>query len=83
MMTMKNKNILDEAHISIAMPDGSTCRAYFPFQVYSTDDGSGEIVRFSWAGINKLNDALEAHLKRETLTDLPHSPSRTEMRSIE
>jgi hypothetical protein len=64
---MKNKDILDEAHISIAMPD----------------DGSGEIVRFSWAGINKLNDALEAHLKREVLTDLPHSPSRTAMRSIE
>jgi hypothetical protein len=82
-MTTKNKDILDEAHISIAMPDGSTCRAYFPFQVYSTDDGSGEIVRFSWAGINKLNDAIKAHLKRETLTDLPHSPSRTAMRSIE
>jgi hypothetical protein len=80
---MKNKDIWDESHMSIAMPDGSTCRAYFPFQVYSTDDGSGEIVRFSWAGITKLNEAIEAHMKRETLTDLPHSPTRTALRSIE
>jgi hypothetical protein len=96
-----NNAISDESHISIAMPDGSTCRAYFPFQVYSTDDGSGEIVRFSWEGVNKLTDAIEAHLKRdgvrsiesphlpelvetrEILTDLPHSPARTAMRSID
>jgi hypothetical protein len=89
-----------DSHISIAMPDGETCRAFFPFQVYSTDDG-GEIVRFSWDGMNKLNEAIETHLKRdgvrsiesphlpelietrEILTDLPHSPERTLMRSID
>ena len=89
-----------DSHISIAMPDGETCRAFFPFQVYSTDDG-GEIVRFSWDGVNKLTEAIEAHLTRngvrsiesphlpelietrEILTDLPHSPERTQMRSID
>lgn len=86
----------NDSHISIAMPDGETCRAFFPFQVYSTDDG-GKIVRFSWEGVNKLNEVIEAHLKRdgvrliesphlpelietrEVLTDLPHSPERTQL----
>jgi hypothetical protein len=76
----------EDSHISIAMPDGETCRAFFPFQVYSTEDG-GEIVRFSWDGVNKLTDAIEAHLKgnrlNQLLTDLPHSPERTQMRSID
>ncbi len=89
-----------DSHISIAMPDGETCRAFFPFQIYSTDDG-GEIVRFSWEGVNKLTEAIDTHLKRngvrsiesphlpelietrEILTGLPHSPERTQMRSID
>ena len=36
-----------DSHISIAMPEGTTCRAYVPFQVYSSDDG-GEIVRLDF-----------------------------------
>lgn len=87
-----------DSHILIAMPDGETCRAFFPFQIYSTDDG-GEIVRFSWEGVNKLTEAIKTHLKqngtrsiesphlpelietREILTDLPHSPERTQIPS--
>jgi hypothetical protein len=89
-----------DSHCSIAMPNGDTCRIYTPFQVYATDEG-GDIVRFNWAGVNAIYDAIETHLKgnevpsieapylpgpielRETLTDLPHSPERTLMRSID
>jgi hypothetical protein len=85
-----------DSHFSIAMPNGDTCRIYTPFQVYATDEG-GEIVRFSWAGLNAIYDAIDAHLEgnkvqsiespylpgpiemRETLTDLPHSPQRTQL----
>jgi hypothetical protein len=50
----------EDSHISISMPYGETCCAFFPFQVYSTDEG-GEIVRFSWEGVNKLTEAIETH----------------------
>jgi hypothetical protein len=86
----------EDSHFSIAMPNGDTCRIYTPFQVYATDDG-GEIVRFNWAGLNAIYEAIDAHLEsnkvqsiespylpgpiemRETLTDLPHSPQRTQL----
>ena len=43
-----------DSHISIAMPEGTTCRAYIPFQVYSSDDG-GEIVRLDYKDIIELS----------------------------
>jgi hypothetical protein len=84
------------SHISIAMPDGTTCNAFIQFQVYSNDEG-GKIVRFSSGELLRLYEAIEAHCKghgvrsiespylpeaielRETLTDLPHSPQRTQL----
>jgi hypothetical protein len=89
----------DLPHISIAMPDGQTCRAFFPFEVYD----EGKIVRMSWDAVNKINEAIDAHINnsidhpvppvksiespylpgsielRETLTNLPHSPERTQL----
>jgi hypothetical protein len=72
------------SHFSIAMPDGTTCRAYVPFQVYSTDEG-GEIVRLDFANFVKLGAIVASNRKtmRQVLTDLPHSPERTAMMSIE
>jgi hypothetical protein len=74
----------EDSHISIAMPDGTTCRAYIPFQVYSSDEG-GEIVRLDFAVFVRLATVVAANRKksRQVLTDLPHSPARTLMRSIE
>jgi hypothetical protein len=74
----------NDSHISIAMPDGTTCRAYLPFQVYSTDDG-GEIVRMDYSAFVPLAVmvATQQARSRQILTDLPHSPERTAMRSIE
>jgi hypothetical protein len=78
-----------DSHFSIAMPNGDTCRIYTHFHVYATDEG-GEIVRFNCVVLKQICDAVAAHLKgnevqsielRETLTDLPHSPERTLMRS--
>ena len=73
-----------DSHISIAMPEGTTCRAYIPFQVYSSDDG-GEIVRLDYKDFIELATVVAEDRKqlRQTLTDLPHSPARTAMRSIE
>jgi hypothetical protein len=87
----------EDSHISIAMPDGTTCRVYIPFQVYAGDDG-GEIVRFGITSFTALAMSVEAHLNptgqaaavlksnpsfpnqpRQTLTDLPHSPERTQL----
>jgi hypothetical protein len=67
------------SHFSIAMPDGTTCRAYVPFQVYSTDEG-GEIVRLDYAVFVRLAAIVATNVKtmRQVLTDLPHSPERTE-----
>jgi hypothetical protein len=67
------------SHFSIAMPDGTTCRAYVPFQVYSTDEG-GEIVRLDFADFVRLGVIVASNRKtmRQVLTDLPHSPARTE-----
>jgi hypothetical protein len=74
----------EDSHISIAMPDGTTCRAFVPFQVYSSDDG-GEIVRFDFSVFTKLAAIVASNRKTmsQTLTDLTHSPGRTLMRSIE
>ena len=73
-----------DSHISIAMPEGTTCRAYIPFQVYSSDDG-GEIVRLDYKDFIELATVVVEDCKqlRQTLTDLPHSPARTAMRSID
>ena len=73
-----------DSHISIAMPDGTTCRAYVPFQVYSTDEG-GEIVRLDYAVFVRLGVIVASNRKtmRQVLTDLPHSPDRTLMSSID
>ena len=66
-----------DSHISIAMPEGTTCRAYIPFQVYSSDDG-GEIVRLDYKDFIELATIVAVDRKqRQTLTDLPHSPART------
>ena len=68
-----------DSHISIAMPEGTTCRAYIPFQVYSSDDG-GEIVRLDFKDFVQLSKAVVAENRkqlRQALTDLPHSPDRT------
>ena len=66
-----------DSHISIAMPEGTTCRAYIPFQVYSSDDG-GEIVRLDFKDFVQLSIAVATNRKqRQVLTDLPHSPART------
>ena len=78
---MTSKDDWDKPHISIAMPDGSTCRVYFPFKVYTTDDRSGDIVRFSWSGVNRINEAIQDHLKRQR-TDSQRKPNFL-MRSIE
>ena len=72
-----------DSHISIAMPEGTTCRAYIPFQVYSSDDG-GEIVRLDFKDFVQLSIVVATNRKqRQVLTDLPHSPDRTAMRSID
>ena len=61
------------------MPDGTTCRAYVPFQAYTTDEG-GEIVRLDFAVFVRLAAIVASNRKtmRQLLTDLPHSPERTE-----
>ena len=73
-----------DSHISIAMPEGTTCRAYVPFQVYSSDDG-GEIVRLDFKNFIELATVIAEDRKqlRQVLTDLPHSPERTAMRPID
>jgi hypothetical protein len=87
-----------EPHISIAMPDGTTCRAYVPFEVYAADADGGEIVRIGFNSFGHIAMVVEAHLNptgkaaeilnsippfpnqpRQTLTDLPHSPARTQL----
>jgi hypothetical protein len=74
----------ERSHISIAMPDGTTCRAFIQFQVYSNDEG-GEIVRMDFDTFIRLGVIVASNRKtmRQTLTDLPHSPERTLVRSIE
>jgi hypothetical protein len=70
----------NDSHISIGMPEGTTCRAYIPFEVYSSDDG-GKIVRLDFAVFVHLATVVATNRKkREVLTDLPHSPARTEMK---
>jgi hypothetical protein len=64
----------EESHFSIAMPDGTTCRAYVPFEVYASNDEGGEIVRLDFADRKTMS---------QTMTDIPHSPNRTAMRSID
>ena len=72
-----------DSHISIAMPEGTTCRAYIPFQIYSSDDG-GEIVRLDFKDFVQLSIVVATNRKqRQVLSDLPHSPDRTAMRSID
>jgi hypothetical protein len=84
----------NDSHISIEMPNRDTCRVYIPFRVFATDDG-GDIVRLTWHGITAINAAIKDHQTgersiespylpqpiemRETLTDLPHSPERTQL----
>jgi hypothetical protein len=87
----------EDSHISIAMPDGTTCRAFIPFEVYASDDDGGEIVRIGFTSFGHIAMCVEAHLNptgqaaeilnsipkfnkpREVLTDLPHSPARTQL----
>jgi hypothetical protein len=75
----------EESHFSIAMPDGTTCRAYVPFEVYASNDEGGEIVRLDFADFVRLGVIVASNRKTmsQTMTDIPHSPNRTAMRSID
>lgn len=44
------------------MPDGTTCRAFVPFQVYAADAEGGEIVRIGFTSFGTLAMIIEAHL---------------------
>ena len=72
-----------DSHISIAMPEGTRYRTYIPFDVYSSDDG-GKIITLEFKDFVQLSIAVATNRKqRQVLTDLPHSPARTAMRSID
>ena len=75
----------NDSHISIELPDGSSFRSFIDFQVYNSDDYEGKIVRLEYSSFVQMATMLVAHQKRSTppVTDLHHSPARTEMRSIE
>jgi hypothetical protein len=78
-------SIDNDSHISIELPDGSSFRSFIDFQVYNSNDFGGKIVRLEYQSFVQMAVMLVAHQKRstQTLTDLPHSPARTQMRSIE
>jgi hypothetical protein len=87
-----------DSHISIAMPDGTTCRAFIDFTIYP-DLLYGDIVRLEYEALGSLFLIVSAHKdpngkaakilaemtdkvrQSEVLTNLPHSPARTQMRS--
>ncbi len=71
-----------QSHISIAMPDGTTCRAFITFEVYASDDVDGEIVRMDFVNFARLATIVATNRARarQVLTDLPHSPERTQMK---
>ncbi len=72
----------DDSHISIEMLDGTTCRAFIDFAVYNTDYEGGKIIRLDYKNFVQMAVIVATHQKRrQTLTDLPHSPERTAMRS--
>lgn len=74
----------NDSHISIEMQDGTSCRAFIDFAVYNTDEEGGKIIRLDYKNFVQMAVMVATHHKRQkTLTDLPHSPARTLMRSID
>jgi hypothetical protein len=70
-----------DPHISIAMPDGTTCRAFIPFQVYASDDDGGEIIRIGFTSFGHIAMVVEAHLNptgqaAEILNSIPPFPNQ-------
>jgi hypothetical protein len=51
----------NDSHISIAMPDGTSCRAFIDFDVYNTDYEGGKIIRLQYEAIGSLFLIVAAH----------------------
>jgi hypothetical protein len=62
----------DEAHISIAMPDGTRVRAYIDFDVYNTDNEGGKIISLDFAAFEELLKSVEAHRNKQLQTVTDH-----------
>jgi hypothetical protein len=51
----------NDSHISIAMPDGTSCRAFIDFAVYNTDYEGGKIIRLDYEALGSLCLIVAAH----------------------
>ena len=65
-------------HISILMPNGTRCRAYIPFDIYP---GDSTVISLEYSHFVEMALQVAKYQKqRQVLTDLPHSPERTQMK---